>query len=92
MFDTSRRPIALVWEASRACDHCRAEATPGRHPDELTTAEGKRLLESAREFCEGQVVVLSGGDPLKRDDLAELVAYGDDIGLRMALTPSGTRR
>ncbi|GAA0204506.1 TIGR04053 family radical SAM/SPASM domain-containing protein [Halobaculum roseum] len=94
MFDTSQRPIVLVWEASRACDlacdHCRAEATPGRHPDELTTAEGKRLLESAREFGDGQVVVLSGGDPLKRDDLAELIAHGDDIGLRMALTPSGT--
>ncbi|WP_435064295.1 TIGR04053 family radical SAM/SPASM domain-containing protein [Halobaculum sp. EA56] len=94
MFDTSERPVVLVWEASRACDlacdHCRAEATPGRHPDELTTEEGKRLLESAREFGEGQVVVLSGGDPLKRDDLAELVAHGDEIGLRMALTPSGT--
>ncbi|WP_276239551.1 TIGR04053 family radical SAM/SPASM domain-containing protein [Halobaculum marinum] len=94
MFDTSERPIVLVWEVSRACDlacdHCRAEATPDRHPDELTTAEGKRLLESAREFGEGQVVVLSGGDPLKRDDLEELVAHGDDLGLRMALTPSGT--
>lgn len=94
MFDTSQRPIVLVWEASRACDlacdHCRAEATPGRHPDELTTAEGKRLLDAASEFGDGQVVVLSGGDPLKRDDLAELIAYGDEIGLRMALTPSGT--
>ncbi|WP_277556005.1 TIGR04053 family radical SAM/SPASM domain-containing protein [Halobaculum limi] len=94
MFDTSDRPIVLVWEVTRACDlacdHCRAEATPQRHPDELTTAEGKRLLDAAREFGEGQVVVLSGGDPLVRDDLAELVAYGDDIGLRMALTPSGT--
>ncbi|MFC6784581.1 TIGR04053 family radical SAM/SPASM domain-containing protein [Halobaculum halobium] len=94
MFDTSQRPIVLVWEVSRACelacDHCRAEATPGRHPDELTTAEGKDLLESARGFGDGQVVVLSGGDPLKRDDLPELIAHGDDIGLRMALTPSGT--
>jgi radical SAM protein len=94
MFDTSQRPIVLVWEASRACDlacdHCRAEAVPQRHPEELSTAEGKELLEEAREFGEGQIVILSGGDPLKRPDLAELVAYGDEIGLRMALTPSGT--
>ncbi len=94
MFDTSERPIVLVWEVSRACelacDHCRAEATPQRHPNELTTEEGKRLLDRAREFGEGQIVVLSGGDPLKRPDLAELVQYGDEVGLRIALTPSGT--
>jgi radical SAM protein len=96
MFDTSQRPIVLVWEVSQACDlacdHCRAEAIPERHPDELITAEGKQLLDDARRFGEGQVVVLSGGDPLKRPDLAELVAYGDERGLRMALTPSGTTR
>jgi radical SAM protein with 4Fe4S-binding SPASM domain len=95
MFDTATRPIVLVWEVTQACDlqcdHCRADAHPARHPDELTTEEGKRLLEAAREFGEGQVVVLSGGDPLKRPDLPELVAHGDDLGLRMSLTPSGTR-
>ena len=84
----------LVWEVSRACDlacdHCRAEATPARHPDELTTAEGKRLLETAAAFGDGQIVVLSGGDPLKRPDLAELIAHGNELGLRLALTPSGT--
>ena len=84
----------LVWEVSRACDlacdHCRAAATPARHPDELGTAEGKRLLEAAAAFGDGQIVILSGGDPLKRPDLAELIAHGTDLGLRLALTPSGT--
>ncbi|MFB6111394.1 MAG: radical SAM protein [Halobacteriaceae archaeon] len=92
--DTRRRPLVFVWEVTRACElacrHCRAAATPERHPDELTTAEGKALLDAARRFGEGQLVVLSGGDPLVRSDLAELVAYGTDIGLRMTLTPSGT--
>jgi radical SAM protein with 4Fe4S-binding SPASM domain len=92
--DTDRRPLVLVWELTRACglacDHCRAEADPERHPRELTTAEGKRLLEDARKFGEEQLVVLSGGDPLARDDVAELVACGDDLGLGMTLTPSGT--
>ncbi|MFC7131102.1 TIGR04053 family radical SAM/SPASM domain-containing protein [Haloferax chudinovii] len=92
--DTSRRPFVLVWEVTQACDlacdHCRADATPARHPDELTDAEGTRLLEQAREFGPGQLVVLSGGDPLARPDLVDLVEYGTDLGLRMTLTPSGT--
>lgn len=92
--DTDSRPFVLVWEVTRACDlacdHCRANAHPGRHPAELTTAEGKRLLDRARAFGEGQLVVLSGGDPLARPDLLELVEYGTEIGLRMTLTPSGT--
>lgn len=92
--DTDRRPVVLIWEVTQACDlaceHCRADATPERHPDELTTAEGRALLDSAREFGDNQLVVLSGGDPCKRSDLTELVAYGDDIGLSMSLTPSGT--
>jgi radical SAM protein len=92
--DTDRRPFVLVWEVTQACDlacdHCRADAQPARHPDELTTAEGKWLLDSASSFREGQLVVLSGGDPLARPDLLELVEYGADQGLRMTLTPSGT--
>ncbi|SDQ52860.1 TIGR04053 family radical SAM/SPASM domain-containing protein [Natronobacterium texcoconense] len=92
--DTAERPFVLIWELSQACelacDHCRADAQSRRHPDELTTEEGKRLLEDAAEFGDGQLVVLSGGDPLVRDDVEELVAYGDDLGLRMTITPSGT--
>ncbi|PHQ37457.1 radical SAM/SPASM domain-containing protein [Halorubrum persicum] len=93
--DTDRRPLVLIWEVTQACGlacrHCRADAKPARHPDELSTAEGKRLLDDAAAFGEGQLVVLSGGDPLARDDLLELVSYGDDRGLRMTITPSGTR-
>lgn len=92
--DTDERPFVLIWELTQACelacDHCRADARPQRHPDELTTAEGKRLLDQAREFGENQLVVLSGGDPIKRPDLLELVEYGTDVGLSVTLTPSGT--
>ncbi|MFB6102637.1 MAG: TIGR04053 family radical SAM/SPASM domain-containing protein [Haloplanus sp.] len=92
--DTDRRPFVLVWELTRACEltckHCRADAQPERHPDELTTAEGKALLDEACRFGENQLVVLSGGDPLARDDTVDLVEYGADNGLLMTLTPSGT--
>lgn len=92
--DTSQRPFVLIWEVTQACalacKHCRANAQPQRHPDELTTAEGKQLLDDIRIFGDGQLVVLSGGDPLARDDTVELVDYGTDNGLRMTLTPSGT--
>jgi len=92
--DTDDRPFVLIWEVTRACElaceHCRAEATPERHPDELDTEAGKALLDQARAFGEGQLVVLSGGDPAARPDLLELVEYGTDVGLSMTVTPSGT--
>jgi len=82
--ETSERPFVLIWELTQACglacDHCRADAQPRRHPDELSTAEGKALLEQAADFGDGQLVVLSGGDPLVRDDVEELIAHGDDLG------------
>jgi radical SAM protein with 4Fe4S-binding SPASM domain len=94
-FDADRRPLVLVWEVTQACElacrHCRADARAARHPDELTTAEGKRLLRETAAFGDGQLVVLSGGDPLARDDLLELVRYGTARGNRMTVTPSGTR-
>jgi len=92
--NTTERPFVLIWEVTQACElackHCRADARPERHPEELTTDEGKRLLDGARQFGDGQLVVLSGGDPLYRDDTFELIEYGIDRGLEMTLTPSGT--
>jgi len=92
--DLDQQPLVLIWEVTQACElackHCRADAQPRRHPDELSTVEGKALLDQAREFGDGQLVVLSGGDPLAREDLPELVEYGTEQGLRMTLTPSGT--
>ncbi|MFO0672212.1 MAG: TIGR04053 family radical SAM/SPASM domain-containing protein [Polyangiaceae bacterium] len=86
-------PLLVIWELTQACDlacvHCRASAVPSRDPRELDTAEGKRLLDSVAEM-KTPLVVFTGGDPAKRDDLAELVRYGASLGLIMAVTPSGT--
>jgi radical SAM protein len=91
LFDTS--PFLVIWELTQACDlackHCRACAVPGRDPRELTTDQGKRLLDEVRELG-APVVVFTGGDPAKRPDLVELVRHGSSIGLRVALTPSAT--
>jgi AdoMet-dependent heme synthase len=83
----------VIWETTQACDlackHCRAEAQPKRHPEELTTEEAERLLDELRQF--GPIVfVFSGGDALKRPDIVELVGYGADLGMRMAITPATT--
>ncbi len=82
----------LTQACELACKHCRAEATPDRHPAELTTEEGKALLEDIRSFGENQLVVFSGGDPLVRDDVIDLVEYGVKKGLALTMTPSGTSR
>ncbi|HEX6533371.1 MAG TPA: TIGR04053 family radical SAM/SPASM domain-containing protein [Gemmatimonadaceae bacterium] len=90
-FDTA--PFLVIWETTQACDlaclHCRASARPARDRWELSTAEAMRLMDSVRGFGH-PLFVLTGGDPLKRPDTVSLVEYGSRIGLRVALTPSGT--
>lgn len=91
--DFDKAPFIAIWETTQACDlackHCRAEAQPLRNPFELSTDEGKELLRKLREF--GRIIfVFSGGDCLKRPDIVELVRYGAELGLRMAITPGTT--
>ena len=87
-------PFIVIWEVTRACAlacvHCRAEAIPRRHPDELTTDEGKALIDRVAAFEPRPLFVLTGGDPLRRRDAAALVRHGVARGLSVALTPSGT--
>jgi radical SAM protein len=75
------------------CTHCRADAIRTRNPFELTTDEGRHLLDDLASFGTPRpLVVLTGGDPFERPDLPELVAHGTRIGLNMALSPSVTDR
>jgi radical SAM protein len=90
-----RAPFIVIWETTRACAlacvHCRAEAIPQRHPDELTTDEGRRLIDRVRAFGDPPpILVLTGGDPLRRPDIADLVAHATARGVPVSLTPSGT--
>lgn len=94
-FDPADRPFLLIWEVTRACAlacrHCRAEAQPWRHPDELTRAEAQHLFTELRGFGDPPpLLVLTGGDPLSRPDLFELIADARATGLPVSLTPSVT--
>jgi len=93
--DFSEKPFLVLWELTRACAlacaHCRAEAVRQRHPEELTTQEGERLLDEIARFGSPlPLLVLTGGDPLRRPDIYELVEAAARRGFRVALTPSGT--
>ena len=91
--DFDAAPFIVIWETTQACDlaclHCRASARPWRESGELSTEEAMRLMDTVRSFGH-PLFVLTGGDPLKREDTVDLVEYGRRIGLRVALTPSGT--
>jgi AdoMet-dependent heme synthase len=91
--DFNQSPLLVIWEATQACDlscvHCRASAMPGRNPDELTTDEGYRLLDEIRSFGD-PLMVFTGGDPLKRPDIFDLIRHSAGLGLRTNVTPSAT--
>jgi radical SAM protein len=93
--DFTQAPFLVIWEMTRACAlacvHCRADAIPHRNPCELTTEEGYTLIDQIKAFGpRPPLLVLTGGDPMRRPDLAALVRYAVDAGLTVALTPSGT--
>ncbi|TFD36584.1 radical SAM/SPASM domain-containing protein [Cryobacterium sp. TMT1-19] len=95
--DTAERPFIVIWEVTRACQlvctHCRADAIRTRNPFELSTDQGRKLLDDLAAFGTPRpLVVLTGGDPFERPDLPELVAHGTSLGLSMALSPSVTPR
>ena len=91
--DFNERPFIAIWEVTQACDlacvHCRASAQPLRHPEELSTAEGRDLIDQIASL-KVPVFVLTGGDPIKRPDLSELISYARTVGVRVSLTPSAT--
>lgn len=93
--DFNQRPFTVVWETTRACDlaclHCRAEAIRERNRRELTFQEAKGLVHYIKEFgCPYPILVLTGGDPAKRPDIYDIIAYATREGLRVAMTPSAT--
>lgn len=92
-FDLNERPFIVIWETTQACDlacvHCRACAQPLRSNLELSTDDARQLIDEVAAI-RAPVFVLTGGDPLKRPDIFELVQYASSHGVRISLTPSAT--
>lgn len=93
--DFEKAPLLLVWEVTRACElacrHCRAEVISDRHPNELSLDEGRDLLDKLAGMGTPQVI-FTGGDPLLRGDLGELVRHAKSRGLRTVAMLAATDR
>ena len=83
----------VAWEITRNCNlncvHCRAAATRGPYSGELDTAACLALLDQIAQVGR-PIVILTGGEPLLRDDIFQVARYGTDKGLRMVMAPNGT--
>ncbi len=88
----STAPRNVYWEMTLACNlacrHCRASAIPERDPLELSFEEACAMMRDIKEM--GSMLILTGGDPMLRPDLFELIGYGRSIGLPISITPSAT--
>jgi len=73
-----------------ACRHCRAEAIRCRDPEELSFEEGKKLIDDVAAL--GSMLILTGGDPMERPDLFELIDYARSRRVPVGITPSTTHR
>lgn len=82
----------VAWEMTQACNlacvHCRAGACKHALPDELTTREGKKLIDGIRSVG-APILIMTGGEPLLRKDFFELAEYGVHAGLRVVLATNG---
>ncbi len=86
-------PRLIAWEVTRscllACKHCRASAHAEAYSDELTTAECFKVIDNIVSFAK-PIIILTGGEPMLREDIYEIARYATDAGLRTVMAPCGT--
>ncbi|MDV0447028.1 putative mycofactocin radical SAM maturase MftC [Methanosarcinaceae archaeon Ag5] len=93
-FSADKKPV-VVWNMTKRCNlkcvHCYAHAVDPEvvGQDELTTEEGKALIDDLAEFG-SPVMLFSGGEPLLRKDLVELAKYAKEKGMRAVISTNGT--
>ncbi len=89
---TQPQPRLVAWEVTKRCPlnckHCRAGAAMRDFPDELTTDECFKVLDNIAAFAK-PIMILTGGEPMARDDIYEIIAHGTELGLRMVMAPCG---
>lgn len=91
-FAEDKKPV-VVWNMTRACNlkcaHCYAHATAGKAEGEMTTAEGKALIDDLADFG-SPVILFSGGEPMMHPDLPVLARYAVSKGMRAVISTNGT--
>ena len=91
---TASCPPVVVWNVcmhcNMTCPHCYAAAVSEPSPTDLGTEEGLRLLDEMAD-CGVKVVIFSGGEPLLRADLFELLRHASEVGLSPQLSTNGVR-
>ncbi len=93
--DVTTQPHLVGWELTRACQlrcrHCRAQAITERHGDELSLEQIAGVLDHmAAAFSHPPILIFTGGDPLERPDLPDIIAAARERGFLVALAPSAT--
>ncbi|MEE4354362.1 MAG: heme b synthase [Desulfatiglans sp.] len=83
----------VAWEVTRACNlnciHCRAASERGPFPKELDTKKCMTIIDEISQVSK-PIVILTGGEPLLRNDIFDLAAHGTRSGLRMVMATNGT--
>lgn len=83
----------VAWEVTRSCNlacvHCRASSKKGPYPGELSTEECYTVIDDIASFAK-PVIIITGGEPLLRQDIFKIIAYGRRKGLPMVMAPNGT--
>ncbi len=86
-------PRLIAWEVTRRCSlnclHCRASAQDIPYQNEFTLKECQRFLEGMVPFSPPPIMIVTGGDPMMREDIFEIIQYGHNLGLRMVIALCG---
>ena len=95
--DYAKTPVNIYWEMTQACPlacrHCRAEAVPEPHPNELSFEEGVAFMRQIPGFGDPMPqLILTGGDPMARKDLYELIDEAHRLGIGVSITPAASEK
>lgn len=90
-----KKPVSVMWESTIACGlmckHCKASAKKTPDPDELTTEEGKNLIDQIAAFGRPYPILrITGGNALMRHDIFDLIEYAKNFGMTVTIAPSTT--
>jgi len=91
-FSKDKKPV-VVWNSTRRCNlkcvHCYSNSQNVKYADELSTEQGKGLIDDLASFG-SPVLLVSGGEPLMREDLPQLLQHAIDRGMRAVISTNGT--